>query len=284
MKIRSLCTFNVLFFSYLIAIPAFAETGLLVDKLKEKGFVCSALEGGDLCKISSVDTPDFKYSQPIAMFVPKNVRRPTDLLLHLHGWRGPCGDNNSTSPEQMMKRFQLPQQVLQSSARNSVLIAPMSLGKVDTYKNEFALHFDQFVKWVNSTVDPAQERWTLSGHSAGGSIISSIVSKSSPASIGKIEGIALLDATYDQNGDVSQRWERAGKINPKMKVWSVYNGPTATGSRIIKNAMSSNEVNLERTTTGHCDIPAQYYAEGLRSVLPQSPSSGSSGNTQNSSK
>lgn len=268
---------NVLFLSVLLfAVPTLAGSDFLVDKLKAKGFVCSAAENGDICKVSSVNTPGFKYSQPVAIFVPKNVRRPSNTVLHLHGHRCICEPCN-TSPEKMISQFEFGKQMKEASAANSVLIAPVSTGNCTNFEKELAPQFDKFMEWVNTSVEPTQDRLTISGHSGAGRAIGTIVgnaARSNPAMLKKIDGVVLLDATYSTRPGYLEQWNRAAKVNPNLNVYSVINvgGGTEVGSKMLKSNMPQNNVEIERSKTPHCKVPGDYFAKGLKRVQPGSSS------------
>lgn len=277
-----------IFILMILLMASFAQASdFLVDKLKDKGFTCTPADHGDICKIAHVDSPGFKYSQPIAIFVPKNIRRPTELLLHLHGHRCVC-EPCAATPEQMVNEFDFPKQMQTAGAANSVLILPTSTGHCTNFESELAPHFDDFVKWVDSTVDPANDHWVISGHSGAGRAIGAIMShqaKTDPAQLKKIDSVILLDATYSTRPSYFTQWQNAAKVNSKFSVYSVYrtDGGTETGSRLLRSNLPHNDVQIMKSETGaHCKVPNVYYGkllkEATRSPAKASGSSGMTGN------
>ncbi|MEK2646144.1 hypothetical protein [Bdellovibrio sp. BCCA] len=265
---------------FLFMSSSYAASDFLVDRLKAKGFGCSPAEGGDICKVSSVSTPEFKYSQPIAIFVPKNVRRPTSTVVHLHGHRCVC-EPCDLSPEKMVSQFEFSKQMKEAGLANSVLIAPVSIGHCVNFEKELAPQFDQFMKWVNSSVDPTQDRLFLSGHSGAGRALGTIVgdaAKKDPTLLKKIDGVVLLDATYSTRPAYLEQWSLAAKGNKNLKVYSVINtgGGTEVGSKMLKSSMPQSEVEIEKSKTPHCKIPGEYFRKGLKTVQPGSGSSSAS--------
>lgn len=251
-----------------------ADEGLLVERLQARGFVCTAAEGGDICRISRVDAPGFKYSRPIAMFVPKNVRRPTDLLLHLHGHRGVCSGEGSV--ENMVKAYALPQQVKAGGAANSVLIFPMSEGKETTFQAELVPQFKAFTDWIKGTVDPARERWVLSGYSGAYVPMGAIVARN-PGFVKKMSGAILLDATYASKPGYYDQWKVAAKANPDLRVSTVYRdgGGTEDGSRMLARALPKQDVDvIKSATSSHCAVPNRHYGEQLKKMLQSSRGAG----------
>lgn len=262
---------KILLLIALISSPAFAGNQL-VDKLKEKGFTCTTNADGSVCKISRVDSPGFKYSQPMMILIPPNVQKPSDLLVHLHGHN--MGGARDSTPEAMLKDFDMQKQLQKSGARNSVMIFPFSKGKCDNFKSELAPQFDKFMSWVKATVEPAGDHYTLSGHSGAYIPIGQILenqSKKNPDLIKKLDSVVLLDSTYPSTAQ-SQAWfgnsfKSARSVNPNFSVYSVYreNGGTKSGSLALKNALDGNNVQIIRSETDdHYAVVNTYYADLIK--------------------
>lgn len=260
-----------------LAAAVRAESDLLVDRLKARGFTCTPSENGDLCRIDRVNAPGFKYSQPVVIVVPKNVRRPTDLLLHLHGHRGVCP--GESSPENMVKAYDLPRQMKEAGAANSVMIFPVSTGQCTTFEKELAPNFAAFAAWVKGEVQPAKERWTISGHSGAFRPIGTILGRESekhPELVKKINSVLLLDATYSSRPGYYDQWKSAARVNPNMDVATVYRtgGGTEAGSRMLKKALPNQDVDVVKSkTASHCEVPNRHYADLLRKSLRSSQGS-----------
>jgi len=258
--------------AFLISSVANAAEDFLVDRLKSQGFTCAPAEGGDLCKTARVQSSEFNYSQPIAVFVPKNVRHPTRMVLHLHGHRCIC-EPCDTSVEKMISASHLTTQMKEAAGSNAVLILPTSTGKCVNFDEELAPRFSQFAQWTKKTIQPAEERWTLSGHSGAGRALGTIVgnaAKNNPELLKKMDGVTLLDATYSTSEPVITAWKNAVKANPRLQIYSIIQngGGTETGNRLLKNALPPENFSSEKTKTAHCGIPGSSFAEGLRRVLP----------------
>jgi hypothetical protein len=264
----------VIKFSVFLLISSFglssfaADSFLLTERLKANGFTCTSETNGDVCTISKINTGGFKYDQPVAILVPKNVRRPQNTLLHLHGFRGVC-ESADTSAKGMADEFNFLQQMKDANATNSVMVFPMSTGKETTYQASLVPQFSKFTAWVNSQLQPTTDHWTVSGHSGAGSVISSALS-SNPSFAKKVDSVMLLDATYGIPGHLSQ-WQNIAKSNPNMKITSIYRKGTATQSGSDLLASRGLARSQASKSSRHCLVPTTEYA----SLLAKSSSSGS---------
>lgn len=244
-----------------------ADPNLLTERLKASGFTCSREINGDVCTIPSVNTSSFKYGQPVAILVPKNVRRPQNTLLHLHGFRGVCEDSNA-SAKFMADEFNFLQQMKDANATNSVMVFPMSTGKEATYQSSLVPQFSKFTAWVNSQLQPTTDHWVVSGHSGAGSVISSALANN-PGFAKKVDSVMLLDATYGIPGHMGQ-WQSIASNNPNMKITSIYRKGTATQSGSDMLAAKGLARSQTSKSGRHCLVPTTEYA----SLLSKTPNSG----------
>lgn len=268
---------GILSLLFVLSSPGYAASDLLVDKLLTRGFTCTPQGAGHFCQINQVRSPQFSYSQPIAIYVPRNTRRPQNLVMHLHGFRCVC-EACDRSAQQMMTGFDLPGQLERAGPTNSILITPISQGQGTQFNAELVPRFSQFMAWVDATVQPtAQQQWYLSGHSGAGSSIGTILGQAAtrdPQSLAKIRGVSLLDATYSTGSTPLAQWRRAIEAQPSMKIFSVVQQGTTTvrGSSLLRTQVGA-AATIETATTGHCQIPKSFFETGLRQIA--SPTAGS---------
>ena len=239
------------------SLTSFADPFLLTEKLKSQGFKCVSQDNGDICTISSVNTKAFSYSQPIAILVPKNVRSPDKVLLHIHGFRGIC-ESASASAVDMATNFNFLSQMKEANATNSVMVMPMSTGKETTFNASLVPQFSKFTDWVNAQVQPTSNRWVISGHSGAGSVIAAALSQN-PKFSKRVDSVLLMDATY---GNHTGQWSSLVDANPSVRIDSLYRGgtPTQAGSKALKSSLGAR---IQSTGERHCGIPGDQYGTML---------------------
>lgn len=242
---------------------ALADPTLLTEKLQANGFSCASEPNGDICAIAKVNALGFKYDQPIAILVPKNVRRPQKLLLQLHGFRGVC-EPEDASPKYMADEFQFLEQMKQAQASNSVMIFPMSTGRETTYLSQLVPRFAKFTNWVNAQIQPTSDHWIVSGHSDAGRVISSALANN-PSFTKKVDSVILLDATYGIPTHLSQ-WKNIVNANQDIQIHSVYIRGSATqpGSKLLKSSLPNKAVlEIPSDANSHCKVPTTDFGKLL---------------------
>lgn len=240
----------------------------LTENLLRQGFRCDVGELGDICHIPKVTSGNFRYSQPVYVLIPRGLRRPRQLLLHLHGQR--VGIPRDVTPEAMLADFQFMEQLGWAGARESALVFPVSRGKVEEFETELVPRWLDFTRWAETLLNPERKAWILSGHSRAYSPLGRIVGFQEGDNSGffvKLEAIILLDATFSSQTAYYDNWRRFRAAFPNLTVYSAFvpGGATERGSRLLAHALGGMQVHLIPTETrDHYGVVNEQYWKVLQ--------------------
>jgi hypothetical protein len=291
--------------SVMVTAPP-AEAGTyLYENLTDPGFECRLVKIGQICIVPSIHTPGLNYSQPVVVLIPKNVKHPDQIILHLHGFRNAPVVQTAKGPykrdatiDAMLNDFNFLHQMKKAGATNSVMVLPTSAGDCTTYKRELVPQFEKFAAWVRDQVQPTRNAsWVISGHSGANVPIGAIL-KNQLASGGsvlpQIKAVALLDATYttpqQTSFDTSVYKSLTDKF-PEVQVHSVYcsmskvNGTINGSTKLARDLdLPENQVVAAHTDCNrrdnsgyHWDLVSAHYARILRQINQGPGSNQSSG-------
>ena len=266
---------GILGFSYTVQASSVADqlTGFkCVRSPNDDGSVCTSKDVSDV-------TTGFHYSQPIVMLVPDGVKQPTSAILHLHGWRGVCGDDSVSS---MLKNFGFMDQMARAQALNSVIVIPRSQGHEKNFNEELVPRFNSFTKWINKEVGVTSLDWTITTHSGGYVPVGGILARESqknPDRV-KIKNVVMLDATYSTRDSYYDKWKTAADANPDLRVYTVSRpgrGNTATGAHMLKSRLGGKHVDNITDTSSHCGIVKKDLGSALDKIISAESSDPSAG-------
>ena len=241
----------------LFTLASTAQAATLLQRLATAGFACSTYSNGQICINNTPRATGFTYPQPVVVLVPANVENPTQVLLHLHGFRGIC-EAADASAATMAEEFNFAGQIQQAGVTNSVLIIPISTGNCDTYTASLIPQFAGFEAWMESLIQPASDTWVVSGHSGAGAILAQIFAQNQTFTA-KIKTVILMDALYSMPTYIGD-WEKAATFNATMTIYSVYTTPDGTGpgNTQLKESIK-NKVNIAVANPNvHCEVPTEY--------------------------
>ncbi len=265
-----------------LATSAQAENLLLQDRLAQSGARCRSTTEGQICIFKKRGANQAPYPEDVAILIPTNVRRPDQMILHLHGHR--VKSRRDGSLDAILNDFDFLKRMKEAGATNSVMIVPLSNGNCDTYRSQWggsSGKFTAFTNWVTKQVNATREQWILTGHSGAFAPIAQILRNDAAASgsfIKKLRAVGLFDATYGNNFDTSV-YKQARSINPELDIGSVYrpNLPgtqsTTPGSRKLKRdlGLTGDQVfqadpHKDVRSLNHYDMVGVYYSDYLSRV------------------
>jgi hypothetical protein len=184
------------------------ESASIESTLANLGFKCeTASSGRQMCR-GKVDA----YPEPIRIFIPKNGRPGSRLVLHFHGNNiGPGGPRDSS--------FHFKNgsgdfgSWLDDASSNDVLVVPESLGETRTYDTLFkrealkdtAKNFSLLIGGLEDLLGSRITEIAISGHSAGYRAIGALglARAAHPDSdLGRVSSVALFDAVYGRTNEV----------------------------------------------------------------------------------
>jgi len=254
------------FFAFLVLLTsstkALASLPLL-DRLAKNGFTCQDVSHGYFCQIPNLNFNGVYYPLPIAVLIPESLEIPENPILFLHGYRGMCEPASATAQD-MAQRFQLLEQLDQSSASQSVIVFPVSLGQRETYEKYLIPQFRLFLDWALDLIRPMHSLWTLAGHSGAGGTIAMALGKSG---VGPIRSVLLMDGTYSMQEKYLPFWKTAAVFSPNMMIRGVYSDSDAkNGAELLANTLGKRKVQIGPSkTTLHCDVPKTDFKDLLNS-------------------
>jgi hypothetical protein len=275
--------------------------GELFQQLSNQGFCCQPNGDGHLCQVNSINTAKFRYSQPVVILIPKGVRRPEQIITHLHGFRH--GNFRDRTTLDLIKNNDLQTKMKEASATNSIIVMPVNgncstpstptpgkrngscdanavppsqetfpvyIGRVngcDTYTRQLAPQFDKFADWLRDKVKPSKPDWIITGHSGAFKPIGRILNdqaRSNGSVLPNLKAVALFDATYGGNTFDTSPYKNALKVNPNLKVFSVYRSwpprdGTIQGSQKMRRDLGLSNDTIFTTEPGEDKRAADHY-------------------------
>lgn len=258
-----------------LSVAASAGEDGLASRLQSRGARCESVAGGsaDLCVFPRVSAGSFNYSEAVAFLVPRGVVKPTEIVVHIQGFRGVCRSSEgvvdtNASPRQTLENFGMIRDFLANATATGVLVFPISKGKNATYHAQLEGRFGAFSEWARTTVGAEkQTAWYLSGHSGAGSVIlRSLSNASGSVAFRGLRGIILLDATYGSHGG---EWKNLLSKNRAVFMQTAYRSGSATerGSLELRALSQQRPALLLPTSASHCSVPNKFFGSSLKRVL-----------------
>lgn len=203
--------------SEVVSPGAVADPALTAGLLEMQGFKCNpSAKEGTTC-VGTIDG----YPREVALLVPPGFRAGdrAALILHLHGFNL---DNHPLS--YMLAYFRMAQS-LAATARNAILVVPLSYGRCDDFNQSLADtagHYRAFIDRVAAVIQGASlarvaepASITLTGHSGSYRALAAIIENGIYPE--RTRELYLLDATYG----LAESFERFA-ADPHHRFWSAY--------------------------------------------------------------
>ena len=184
------------------------EASSVESRLINLGFKCETVSSGrQMCR-GKVDA----YPEPVRIFIPKNGRPGSRLVLHFHGKNiGPGGPRDSSYHfKNGSGDFG---NWLDDANSNDLLVVPESLGETRTYDTLFkreslkdtAKNFSLLIGGFEDLMGQAITEIAISGHSNGYRAIGALGlarAANADSELGKVSSIALFDAVYGRTNEL----------------------------------------------------------------------------------
>lgn len=238
------------------------------------GWTCTKSQWGQTCFIEKVETPQFNYSQPVAILIPKGTKDYSKFAIHLHGHI--LGIERDKTPQAILSDFNFLRLIKNSNNPKSILVIPFSTGKNIDYIQQLAPQFKNFFYWVLATLEvhqPNSVAWKMTGHSGAYKPIAAILkSDENQALLKTLKKVILFDATYGGVNFDSTPYAKLLSVNPAAEIFSVYRpesvtqAGTETGSLKLKSDLSLPDTQIISADTetypeskDHWDVLKTYF-------------------------